>query len=424
MNIVGLEWRDNWRVKNGPDSFVVPFPRLRSAQLVFHGTSEFSYSQFGVHLGQDDILTFLGPTKQKIQGHFLDCREGSPTFGQRDDMEFSPSSESALVIPRGVGHDFDGLENVYTLNTYDLYLPSPDDWTGSDWKPRGDVINVPSDVLPHEVPSFKPNPLPAGDKWYQLVALQQMVMIPLLSHEYPVTKDVTFDDGETKRVALLKRKTTDDREPWEPIPEIDDLGWVSLPFVSSGPESGFVPLLDPFPLYFIDHGESGYTHDAFGIHLGQEDHLLFAGPLDQKVSVEFIDTRVTSETQGKRFTMAFFPDPTRYLKIPAGVGHAFSDLENVFTFNRAPVYLPSGNAGNYRPGNDVIDWPRTNEEIPALQPNTEPAPSEFYVQQVEDQVSLQQAPPMHTTPAIMLIDGPNGEKIRVALRKRIAEPAN
>ena len=418
MNIEGLEWRENWRVENGPDSFVVPFPRLRSAQLVFHGVSEFSYRQFGVHLGQDDILTFLGPSSQTITGHFIDCRKDSPTFGQRDDFEFSASSGRALVIPRGVGHDFDGLENIFTLNTYELFLPAPDDWVSSDWKPKSDVINVPSDVEPGEVPAFTPNPLLAGDKWYQLVALQQKVMIPLLSHEYPVTKEIQFDDGQSHRVALLKRATKEKRPDWEPIEGIGGLGWVNLPYVASGPESGFVPLLEPYPLYFIDHGQTGYTHDAFGIHMGQEDHLLFAGNPDQVVSLEVMDTRDTSPTQGARFTIKFNPDPTRYLKIPAGVGHALSNLENVYTINRAAVYLPEENAKNYLPGNDVLDWPRSNPEVPKLKANTRNAPPEFYRQQISDQILLQQAPPMHSTPAIMLIDGPNGEKIRVALRKR------
>lgn len=419
MNIDGLQWRDNWRVENGPDSYVVPFPRLRPAQLVYHGTSEFSYQQYGVHLGQDDILTFLGPSTQVVKGHFLDCRSDSPTFGQRDDFEFSPTSARALVIPRGVGHDFDGLENVFTLNTYELYLPAPDDWVDSDWRPKGDVINVPSDVDADSVPALVPNSFPAGDRWYQLVGLQQRVMIPLLSHEYPVTKDVEFEDGQSHRVALLKRATSTPRPEWEDIDEIEGLGWVNLPFVSSGPESGFVPLLEPHPLYFIDHGETDYTHDAFGIHLGQEDHLLFAGPPDQTVTVEFIDTRDSSPTHGTRFTLEFQPDPTRYLKIPAGVGHALSNLQNVFTVNRAAVFLPDGESSDYRPGNDVIDWPRSAQDVPRLQPNTREAPAEFYAQQVSDQVELQKAPPMHATPAVMLIDGPDGEKIRVALRKRV-----
>lgn len=407
-------------MENGPDSFVVPFPRLRSAQLVFHGTSEFSYQQYGVHLGQNDVLTFLGPSQQTITGHFIDCRKDSPTFGEKDDFEFRPSSGRALVIPRGVGHDFDGLENIFTLNTYELFLPAPDEWLSAEWKPREDVINVPSDVQLENLPAFYPNPLPAGDKWYQLVALQQKVMIPLLSHEYPITKDVVFDDGSEMRIALLKRAKNEGRPDTEQIPGIDGLEWVNLPYVSSGPESGFVPLLEPYPLYFIDHGESGYTHDAFGIHLGQEDHLLFAGNPEQNVTIEFIDTRIDSPTQGTRISLDFNPDPTRYLKIPPGVGHALSNLEKVFTFNRAPVYLPDSPQQDYRPGNDVIDWPRDRTEIPVLSPNKRKAPASFYERQIEDQKQLQTSPPMHSTPAIMLVDGPNGQKIKVALRKRIS----
>ncbi len=417
MNIDGLKWVDRWRVENGPDSYVVPFPRIRPAQLVFHGTSSFSYSQYGVHLGQDDILTFLGPSTQKVIGHFIDCRKDSPTFGKKDDFTFYPTSGKSLVIPRGVGHDFEGLENIYTLNTYDLYLPDPAEWTDSDWQPKSDVINVPSDVPEAEIPQLTPNPFPAGDKWYQLVNIQQQAMIPLLSHEYPVTKEVDFANGERHRISLLKRKDTVVRPEREPIDGIEGLEWVNIPYVSSGPESGFVPLSENHPLYFIDHGETEYTHDAFGIHLGQEDHLLFAGPLDQVVNIEFIDTREGSDTYGSRISYDFSPDPTRYLKIPAGVGHALSNLQNVYTINRPKTYLPEGR--EYKPGNDVIDWPRACKDIPKLQPYTLEAPVSYYQRQISDQSKLQAQPPKHTTPAVMLIDGPDGKKIRVALRKKV-----
>lgn len=417
MLIDGLEWIDNWRVENGPDSYVVPFPRIRPAQLVFHGTSSFSYSQYGVHLGQDDILTFLGPSTQKVKGLFVDCRKGSPSFGCKEEIEFYPSSGKSLVIPRGVGHDFEGLENVYTLNNYRLYLPSLEDWSSSEWQPKSDVINFPSDVADEEIPQVEVNPFPAGDKWYNLVNIQQQVMIPLLSHEYPVTKDVEFSNGEKHRIALLKRTEADGRPKREVIEGIDGLEWVNIPYVSSGPESGFVPLSENYPLYFIDHGEDSYTHDAFGIHLGQEDHLLFVGPLEQIVSIEFIDTREESSTYGNRIDYSFFPDPTRYLKIPAGVGHALSNLQNVYTINRPKTYLPLD--GQYKPGNDVIDWPRESKEIPKLKVNEIEAPISYYQQQISDQQKLQESPPRHATPAVMLIDGPDGKKIRVALRKKV-----
>jgi dTDP-4-dehydrorhamnose 3,5-epimerase-like enzyme len=419
MSILGLEWTDSWRVENGLDSYVVPFARLRPAQVVFHGEDEFSYRQFGVHLGQDDVLTFLGPSQKTILGHFIDCRKGSPTHGERQTLRFTPSSSRSLRIPRGVGHDFEGLETIYTLNTYDLYLPSPTEWLSSDWDPRGDVINVPSDVLPDAVPELVPNGHRAGGKWYSMVALQQKVMIPLLSHEYPVTRDVEFDSGESHRIALLKRARRDTRPEWEPIDEIDGLGWVALPYVPSGPDSGFVPLVEPYPLYFIDHGEESYSHDAYGIHLGQEDHLLFLGPLSQDVTIEFLDTREESATWGRRTTVIFQPSPTRYLKIPAGVGHALEHLENVFTVNRAAVFLPSTDESAYRPGNDVIDWPRSRDRVPRLAPNTRPAPARFYEEQIQNQRALRSQPAQHATPAVMLVDGANGRSVRVALRKRL-----
>ena len=44
--------------------------------------ADFEYSTFGIHVGQDDRLTFFG-SGQWIRAHLIDCRAGSPTAGQR-----------------------------------------------------------------------------------------------------------------------------------------------------------------------------------------------------------------------------------------------------------------------------------------------------------------------------------------------------
>ncbi|MEU1375931.1 dTDP-4-dehydrorhamnose 3,5-epimerase family protein [Streptomyces triculaminicus] len=420
FSIDGLGWRENWRIDNGKDSYVVPFPTLRPATLVFHGETEFSYGHYGIHLGQADVLTFLGPSTGEITGYFIDCREGSPTAGVRERHVWSPASRRALYIPPGVAHTFDGLEFVNTINSYELFLPDPEQWVrGSlEWQPDADIINIPLDIAQEDLPYYRPNSHPASELWYDLVASQQRSMIPKISHEYPLTREVRLADGTIRRVELRKRLPKAREKAWEPVEGVMGVGWVRHPVVVSGPESGFSALLDRHPLYFIDHGETGYSHDAYGIHLGQEDRLTFVGPRDQQVTLHLIDTRVDSPTYGADLAITFTPDPRRYLLIPPGVGHAFEHLENVFTINRPRTLLPA-DGSDYRPGNDVIDWPREQRPIPSLRPNVIPASREYYEEQVADQKRLRELPTTHATPSVMLIDGPDGRKIRVALRKKV-----
>lgn len=420
FSIAGLCWRDNWRIENGGGSYVVPFPTLRPATLVFHGEIPFSYGHYGIHLGQADVLTFLGPSTGEIIGHFIDCRAGSATAGQREEHRWSPTSGRALYIPPGVAHTFDGLECVNTINAYELFLPDPDEWVHGrlDWQPDADIINIPLTVSQDELRYYTPNSHPASELWYDLVASQQRVMIPKVAYEYPATREVVFADGTAHRIELRKRLSVDEHDEWTPVDGVAGVGWRRHPVIRSGAESGFSALLDRYPLYFIDHGEVRYTHDAYGIHLGQEDHLTFVGPRDQVVTVNLIDARSESPTFGAEVAYSFTPDPERYLLLPPGVGHAFEHLENVYTVNRPRTLLPA-DGSDYRPGNDVIDWLLAKRPIPELQPNTVPAGPRYYEDLVADQKQLRALPAEHTTPAVMMINGPDGKPVRVALRKKI-----
>ncbi|WP_337239681.1 hypothetical protein [Proteus faecis] len=81
INIAGLHWISRWRVNNGKkDSYVVPFATTYPINIIYHGKSKFKYGQYGIHLGQQDTLTFLGNKNKKILAKFIDCRKYSPTF--------------------------------------------------------------------------------------------------------------------------------------------------------------------------------------------------------------------------------------------------------------------------------------------------------------------------------------------------------
>ncbi|MBM7459951.1 dTDP-4-dehydrorhamnose 3,5-epimerase family protein [Rhodococcus coprophilus] len=425
--IDGLSWIENWRMPNGGQSYVVPFPTLRPSTIVFHGEEEFTYGHYGIHLGQADVLTFLGDESQVITGHFIDCRIDSPTRNTIEHHTWSPSSGRHLRIPPGIAHAFDGLERIHTLNTYDCYLPAEDQIDKTSWNPDSDVINVPIDADPLEVALFQPNSKAASERWYRLLAKQQYNAISANSEEYPLTMDVSFDDGQSRRIKLRKvnAKKRNPHPDIEPIVGIDGLQWRAHPILWSGPNSGFVPLTDAAPMYFIDHGTDRYTHDAYGIHLTQEDRLTFLGPPDHTVRAHFVDLREGSPTLHATVSVDFTPSAGRYLAIPAGVAHAFDGLERVFTVNKPQSYVKAENDGiDTINGNDVLDWPLDQRPFPVLTPLTVPASETFYQQRAALQQELVSRPPATGTPAVLMIDGPDGQPVKIAVRKKVAAGAH
>lgn len=419
--IEGLGWVPNFRIENGTDSFVVPFATCRPVNIVFHGTRRFDYGHYGIHLGQEDHLTFLGPSSQAISAYFIDCRLGSATAHKKVVIDFTPTSERMLVIPAGIAHAFDGLENVHTLNCYRLLLPHPERWaTGDiDWRLESDVINVPMEVTPEDVALYRPNECNASDRFYELIAENQRQTLPSLQHEYPSTREVALRDGTTVQIKLHKRSQRQEAMPaWSPIEDIPGLGWEAHLVLYSGETSGFVPLLDTSALYVVDHGEHNcYTHDAFGIHLGQQDRLTFLGPADHTATATFVDCRAGSPTLHRTVSQRFTPDARRCLVIPNGVAHRFEHLERVYTVNRPFSFLSDTVA--YQPGTDVIDWPIEWDGFPVLEVNTIPASRAFYEEQARAQRELTKAPPMHATPLVLMAKDSEGRPVRVVLRKRL-----
>lgn len=414
--IDGLCWHERWRVPNGGASFVVPFPRIRPATIVFHGAAPFSYGHFGIHLGQQDRLTFLGEPDRIITAMFLDCRKGSRTFGTRLEVCFAPSSRWELAIPAGVAHGFDGLEEIATLNAYDLFLPDPDHWLDGTtaWDSDTDVVNLPLDVADDAVPAIEANPNPASDVYYRIVAGRQAAVIPDGDFAYPYTYRHEADDGRIYDLKITERADRVARPAWEAIGDIAGLGWASNPVLASGPSSGFVPLTDCRPFYIVDHGhDREYTHDAFGIHLGQEDRLVFLGPSSRRAHVVFVDCRRGSETLHREVATDFMPDATRTLVIPPGVAHRFETMEGIYTLNQGRIFLDA--AGAYQPGTDVIDWPVADRPYPKLDTHAIPADDAYYARLVEGQVTLRRSGLANSTTAVLMAEDSDGNMVRVAI---------
>jgi hypothetical protein len=301
-----------------------------------------------------------------------------------------------------------------------MMLPDPEAWLSgaSQWTVRGDIVNVPMDVADGDIPALSQNDRPASETFFKMIAAEQKAALADLSHEYPFTQDIQFQDGARERLKFWKRLEGErKRLQWEPIQAISGAGWKANLVVWTGDTSGYVPLLERRPKHMIDHGEGQYSHDAYGIHLGGDDHLVFVGPSSLRATCELVDCRRGSPTLHSSVIFEFSPDPLRTLVIPRGVAHMFKNLQGIYTINQPHTYLPD--SGEYRPGNDVLDWPIERRPLPVLEVNQNDADERFYEELSLRQAQMLTAPPTHATPTVLLAADDAGNRVRVALRQRI-----
>lgn len=420
LGIDGLRWEPTTCIENGVGgSVVVPFPTTDLIHLVYHGNEPFAHGRYGLHYGLEDRLTFLGPSTTCAQGFFVDCRRGSPTLHRRVMVDFTPSSRRTLIIPCGVAHGFKGLEGVFTLNSFKAYLPPPEQLLTDQnpWATGADIYNFSYDTCDEELPTVDTNPFPASPVFYEVLSEMQKATLGTIQYEYPHTEDVVEPDGNVVTVMFKKQLTNDQQVPeWEPIDGIDGVGWRKHLLVWSDSAAGYAALTDPAPLQVIDHGETSYSTDAYGIHREWEDRLTFVGLSEHVARIKLIDCRRGSPTQGREVSHDFKPSPLRMLVVPPGVAHAFEHLEHVFTVNRP--CRRAGDPDNFEPGNDVIDWPLERRPAPAFDIETREFPFSFYRELVQQQQEyLSSRNDELSTPAVLLVDDGNGRQVRVALRR-------
>lgn len=116
--------------------------------------SNFKYSTYGIHIGQDDRLTFLG-VSQKVEVSLIDCRKDSPTVGTETTITMRVSPDRMIVIPRGVAHTLDGLDGVVTRDEPVWYSGETEDWHVDN-----DLVSFPNTAEEHPLVTVCDKPLP------------------------------------------------------------------------------------------------------------------------------------------------------------------------------------------------------------------------------------------------------------------------
>lgn len=420
ITIDGLHWISRWRINNGQkDSFVIPFPTTFPVNIVYHGENEFKYGQYGVHLGQQDTLTFIGNEEQLFLAKFIDCRKGSPTLKVKLEFNIRPSSEKTLIIPPGVAHTFHNLENVFTLNSYKLFLPPLEHLLDGSvqWSPENDIINIPENISIDDIEEYVAMSEEASALVYHRIGLFQSENLKKHKYQHAETREFILDCGE-KINLRLREKIYDNKKAALPVSKVNGMMFKELPSIKTGNESCIVPLTRPSPLYLVEHGTEHYDFDSYGLHLGQEDHLVFLGHSTQKITLKLVDMREGSATLFVEDEITFYPSPNVELIIPCGVAHALFNMVNIITVNRPILYLD--NNREYLPGHDVIDWPIENTHYIAYKTNKIEADDDFYADMIAKQREIVKEPPTHNTPkSIVVYDDKTERYVKVLLKEKV-----
>lgn len=306
---------------------IVRFDGRRPMNIVFHGHGQpFSYEFYGIHRGTEDRLTFIGPRSQRIVAHFLDCRLNSPSWGRRHVAELSADAGVVLVIPPGVAHTFDGLEDIYTINSFVNYLPEPNDWVDGkvEWNIAADTINLPRDAA--EIPRVRCNSLAASEVFYEMTARNIAASLDGVVYEYPLVQRVDFDDQTSKILKIRRKEAVATSIPkLEPIEGIPGLAWRRRLFVigGDGDASG----------YTIMNERAGFDVFDYGINPGVIESnaewraVTLLGPREDVVEI------IVRDQMGAVVRLRCSPSPFVDLLLPPHTALTLEGTERVITIN-------------------------------------------------------------------------------------------
>src|SRR5436190_6781783 len=312
---------------NTPNS--ISFNTDKSINTVFHGHSNrFKYDFYGIHKGTEDRLTFVGNPQKKILADFIDCRINSSTWGKKYQTDFYPDLSKLLVIPQGIAHTFDGLEDIYTINTFRNFLPDPNEWIQGidEWKLSSDTINLSRSFLDSEIPKLKCNVLEASDVFYKITSSSFEANLDGIILEYPFTIRFNFDDNTTKLVKFKKKQSETAITPkFLEIENFKGIGWRRRIIITSGvdTDSGYTVFTGPNSVRFFNHGEKCEIIESGEENISLSKWATFFGDKSKNIKV------AVKTTNGWQ-TIFVNPNPSIDLVIPPDTEYRIENFQECF----------------------------------------------------------------------------------------------
>lgn len=267
---------------------------------VTHET-DFSYSTFGIHIGQDDRLTFLG-VSQCVEVSLIDCRDDSPTAGLEVVVSMTVSPDRMIVIPKGVAHTLDGLDGVVTRDEPVWYAGDT-----PDWHIDNDLVSFPVSSRQHPVVTTCDRPLPHDAS---LLISRMSQRVNATTHAAYMSRfSIKFDDGE-RYVLIRPDWASQDNGTAESSPMVGENR-----YALTGPESfTIVPTTDSCTSDFLrldmDAVDGSWTR-----HPRSHRKITWLGG-EGAFAVEIAD-----DSAGTSMVQA--ASPTLHVKIPPGTWYRF-----------------------------------------------------------------------------------------------------
>lgn len=307
----------------------VSISEVRPMNMVFHGHGKrFSYEYFGIHRGTEDRLTFIGDERKTIASSFIDCREGSRTWGKRLEVTLRPSIDQILLIPPGVAHTFEGLEDIYTFNSFLNFLPDPNDWISgqNEWSLAADTINLPRNISDAELPRIRANTLEASDLFYEITSSNIASQNSDKILEYPLIRRMSLSDGSSKLLEFTKTAAQNAPAPKvEEIPGLKCACWCRRSFVTGNDDfdSGYTTFIRPNQLIIFDPGSPSTTVSSRDFPTYGEKRFTFFGPASANVCLS------VNGNGGEPVVFTKSPSPFRELVVDAHAEFEFTNMTNV-----------------------------------------------------------------------------------------------
>ncbi|WP_180919761.1 dTDP-4-dehydrorhamnose 3,5-epimerase family protein [Vibrio parahaemolyticus] len=305
------------------------------SDFVTHGR-EFEYSTFGIHVGQVDRLTFLGNQKQEIIGHFVDCRENSPTLHQKVSCKFSASPNRKLIIPRGVAHTFDNLAGIVTRDEPIWYSSE----SNTHWNVNNDLISILRTESNFPIVKINEHLLPDELHVY-LTRLSQAV----LDEPKPYSTRFNLEVGGEETYVMFQENSWDNEgRALSPLLEAfvhtglfisrskyaitGKASWTVVPNTGSG-------VADVLLLNTFLEG----TNISLFVHRRTRKSYTFLTNEGQKLIVDILDLRPESESFGKRESFETVCDPRICFTIEPGVAYCFRVENDTYVRTESEVFV-------------------------------------------------------------------------------------
>lgn len=297
------------------------------SDFVTHEAS-FRYSSYGIHIGQDDRLTFMGGDGKPIHGHLVDCREGSPTLHKHVDIAFSSSIARHLVIPRGVAHTFDNLERVVTRDEPVWHSSE----NNKHWNIDNDLISVSRDTAIEDFPIVRVNEhlLPDIVHQFQSRLSQNLLQSPkgylaryLLTiggqEQYVMFNYSTWGEHEEREVLALLN-----------VPTVPGVEVRRSRYALTGPRSWtIVPNTDACVADVLFLPSASCRDSAKALHRRTQMLYTFLNSEGIPLELEFLDCRRDSPAYGTRSRITTLCDPRFTIVIDHGVAYSIKCQESV-----------------------------------------------------------------------------------------------